>query len=144
MSAPNWLHRAWARVALYLISKPAFATRKSLCSSCSGRGTGLACSACCREVADERDRLLVRLEKLEEQAELPVLGWYILIDREGLVGPYETREVAEAANLELHPDPDCTDYREDETQVVEVGIISNQMREVRETPPSAPASGCRR
>lgn len=35
------------------------------CSSCTGKGTGLLCSQCAREVADERDTLRARIQELE-------------------------------------------------------------------------------
>lgn len=45
-----------------------FKSRDLLCSSCSGKGTGLTCSSCDEGVADERDTLRVERDGLREAA----------------------------------------------------------------------------
>lgn len=55
------------------------------------------------------------------------VGWFIHIDGEGVVGAFETREDAEAYNVELHPDEE---YRQDETQVLEVGFLGPLNRRI--------------
>ncbi len=44
-----------------------FEVRELLCSSHSGKGTGLECSGCVRDLAEERDRLRAQLAESERR-----------------------------------------------------------------------------
>lgn len=97
-----------------------FKIRDRLCSSCSGRGTGLVCSACCRSVAEERDSLLRLLRTRNEEC---AVGWFI-VDPEGVIGAYESESEAEAARVAMHKgDPEALE----ETQVAEIGFLPSPL-----------------
>ncbi len=78
-------------------SRDVFAVRELLCSSHSGKGTGLECAECVRSVADERDRFSAENSALRETEET-FIGWYWAWSEyldDGWSGAFKTREAAE-------------------------------------------------
>ena len=93
------------------IGPEVFKVRELLCSSHSGKGTGMACSECVRDVADERDRLKAE-NRILRKDESSIVGWYWAtsdyID-EGWCGSFNTLQEARDHAAECLDEGDTLD-----------------------------------